>query len=169
MVFNSIPQFPWPSSRTPHPTERDDFCIFTSNCPIWKKMSAKTAKSIHSPIHPYHQHKQINLQPDESLQDTPKKTHFTRHVTTTLSMLEAGNGLFLSHKPLCWRIVDCHALQTARVQEMQNKTGTNPFFGLFLVCVMSKPFLKNVGMVYDDLNQPINVHLRKKSGKFFTT
>ena len=135
MVFNSIPQFPWSSSRTPHPTERNDFGIFTSNCPIWKKISAKTAKSIHSPILPYHQHKQINLQLYESLQNTPKKTHFTRHVTTTLSMLEAGNGLFLSHKPLCWRIVDCQSLQTARVSRAakQNPAQT-PFLAFFGMC-----------------------------------
>lgn len=145
MVFNSIPQFPWSSSRTPHPTERNDFGIFTSNCPIWKKISAKTAKSIHSPILPYHQHKQINLQLYESLQNTPKKTHFTRHVTTTLSMLEAGNGLFLSHKPLCWRIVDCQSLQTARVQELQNKTGTNPFFGLLWDVWRPNHFWKMLG------------------------
>lgn len=149
MVFNSIPQFPWSSSRTPHPTERNDFCIFTPNCPIWKKISAKTAKSIHSPIHPYHQHKQINLQLYESLQNTPKK--------------RISQDTSLQHYP-CWRQATAYSWATSLCAEesliatrckrpefksCKTKQAQTPFLAS-LGCVTSKPFLKNVGMVYDD-------------------
>ena len=169
MVFNSIPQFPWPSSRTPHPTERNYFCIFTSNCPIWKNISAKTARSIQSPIHPYHQHKQINLQLDESLQNTPKKTHFTRHVTTRLSMLEAGNGLIIL-EPQAFVLKNRWLPRAANGQSSRaaKQNRHKPLFWPSLGCVTSKPFLKNVRMVYDDLNQPIFMFTSEKNQGSFS-
>ena len=168
MVFSSIPQFPWPSSRTPHPTERNYFCIFTSNCPIWKNISAKTARSIQSPIHPYHQHKQINLQLDESLQNTPKKTHFTRHVTTRLSMLEAGNSLIIL-EPQAFVLKNRWLPRAANGQSSRaaKQNRHKPLFWLLWDVWRPNHFWKMLGWCM--MTQPINVHLRKKSGKFFTT
>ena len=85
MVFNSIPQFPWSSSRTPHPTERNDFGIFTSNCPIWKKYLQRlqsqsthqsshitnTSKSTSSSMNRYKTHRKKRISQDTSLQHYP--------------------------------------------------------------------------------------------------
>lgn len=133
---------------------------------IWKKISAKTAKSIHSPIHPYHQHKQINLQLGESLQNTPKKNafHKTRHYNT----IHAGGRQRLILEPQAFVLKNRWLPRAANGQSSRaaKQNRHKPLFWPSLGCVTSKPFLKNDGMVYDDLNQPINVHLRKNQGSF---
>ena len=151
MVFNSIPQFPWSSSRTPHPTERNDFCIFTPNCPIWKKNICKDCKVnplTNPPISPT----QANQPP--ALWIVTKHTeknafHKTRHYKT----IHAGGRQQLNYS---WATSLCaeESLIATRCKRPEFKScKTKPAQTPFLAslgCVTSKPFLKNVGMVYDD-------------------
>ena len=150
MVFNSIPQFPWSSSRTPHPTERNNFCIFTPNCPIWKKkyLQRLQSQSTHQSTHI------TNTSKSTSSSMNRYKTHRKKRISQDTS---------LQHYP-CWRQATAYSWATSLCAEesliatrckrpefksCKTKPAQTPFLAS-LGCVTSKPFLKNVGMVYDD-------------------
>ena len=167
MVFNSIPQFPWSSSRTPHPTERNDFCIFTPNCPIWKKNICKDCKVnplTNPPISPT----QANQPP--ALWIVTKHTeknafHKTRHYNT----IHAGGRQRLILEPQAFVLKNRWLPRAANGQSSRaaKQNRHKPLFWLLWDVWRPNHFWKMLGWCM--MTQPINVHLRKKSGKFFTT